>query len=594
METTWIRLELVKASLTGVDEKKVQHPIALKIYGVKLGVERTLGAETYEQPMPNPRMVQLDLREQNRRLTRVVTRATGRLSEFFPFFPFVDIEEENQALYLHFDKPLPMGARHALQFRCRGEAFLPAGVGVEWEVLEDRGYGRTSWRRIPPFHDGDAERKPYDLSRTGVLEFPWTDPPPVPEDGFWLRGRFSLPADTSLERIPPLPPVTHLFTNTVDAAAMFTQRTERYSGHGVPHQTIQLLKKPLYLHPGEGERAIFPRPELFDDIKLFVEGDGGRREEWKRVDSMLTTKKDDPVFMVDPVEGTLTFGNGIRGKMMPVGSNNILVDVYRVVPGANANVGPGAVSILEGFGDVLEVTNLMPASGGRDAESIEEIIRRAPTILTTRDRAVTRADFEMIAREASGEVARAACTGRMDADGQVGVVILPHRREGERIPDPFLATGLRDHVGRYMKKRCLINVDPVVRLARFLTIDVSVSVRLRPYANPLLVREHAEKWIRSFLDPYAGGLDHEGWPFSGTLYSQDVARLVTDVADVRHVVDVQLYDMSAKVSEAEMARDESRAVPGWEEGEGRDTLQLVEHDLFVVRRIRVRTEEGNE
>jgi hypothetical protein len=66
METTWIRLELVKASLTGVDEKKVQHPIALKIYGVKLGVERTLGAETYEQPMPNPRMVQLDLREQNR------------------------------------------------------------------------------------------------------------------------------------------------------------------------------------------------------------------------------------------------------------------------------------------------------------------------------------------------------------------------------------------------------------------------------------------------------------------------------------------------------------------------------------------------
>ena len=38
----------------------------------------------------------------------------------------------------------------------------------------------------------------------------------------------------------------------------------------------------------------------------------------------------------------------------------------------------------------------------------EEIVRRAPSILTSRDRAVTRADFEIIAMEASGEVARAA------------------------------------------------------------------------------------------------------------------------------------------------------------------------------------------
>jgi predicted phage baseplate assembly protein len=327
---------------------------------------------------------------------------------------------------------------------------------------------------------------------------------------------------------------------------------------------------------------LFHRPELFDDIKVLVEAEDGTREEWKRLDDMLSASKDDKVYVVDPVDGTLTFGNGIRGRMLPVGSNNIIVDTYRVVPGAKGNVGPHEIVVGEGAAAKVNVTNLLPAVGGRDAESIEEIVRRAPSILTSRDRAVTRADFEIIAREASGEVSRAACNGRMDADGKVEIVILPGRREGEVIPDPFLAAGLRDHVGAYLKRRCLVNVDPVVRLARFLPVDVSIELRMRPYANVLAVRESAEKWVRNFLDAYTGGLDREGWPFGGTLYAQDFARMVGEIPEVRHVVEVRLFPM---------AQAGPQDPPGWESTDGVEELFLTTHDLFVVRRVRVRTEE---
>jgi hypothetical protein len=173
----------------------------------------------------------------------------------------------------------------------------------------------------------------------------------------------------------------------------------------------------------------------------------------------------------------------------------------------------------------------------------------------------------------------------MDEDGQVEVVILPNRREGESVPDKFLSAGLRDHVSRYLKRRCLINVDPVVRLAEFMRIDVSLELRLRPNANVLQVREVAEQWVRAFLDPYAGGLDAEGWPFAGTVYAQDFARMVTDIPEVRHVVAVQLHDMSS---------EDPKAEPGWNEGEGESALFLTEHDLFAVRRVRIRTEEVGE
>ena len=261
-----------------------------------------------------------------------------------------------------------------------------------------------------------------------------------------------------MSQIPALPPITHIMLNTVDAVNLHTVRTERYSGYGVPNQVVQLLRKPLFIHD-ENEQSVFSRPDLFPDIVVRIKNESGEQEEWTRVtpSGMLTASKDDSVFVVDPVEGTLTFGNGIRGRMAPVGSNNILVDLYRVVPGARGNIGPGEVNASETLGDSIFVTNVLPASGGRDAETIEEIVRRAPTLLTSRDRAVTRSDFEVIAKQASGEVARAACAGEMGEDGTVNVVVLPHRRSGEDIPDPFLSAGLRDHVALHLKKRCLIN-----------------------------------------------------------------------------------------------------------------------------------------
>ena len=333
--------------------------------------------------------------------------------------------------------------------------------------------------------------------------------------------------------------MTHIMLNTVDAVNLHTLRTERYSvrrsesGGSTP-------QRPLFVH-GTAEQSVFPRPVFFEDIRVVIQEDNGEAEQWHRVSpgDMLTASKDDRVFVVDPVEGTLTFGNGIRGRMVPVGSNNILVDLYRVVPGSRGNIGPGEVQVCETLGDAVSVSNLLPAAGGRDAESIDEIVRRAPTLLTSRDRAVTAADFETIAKQASGEVARAACSGEMGDDGTVEVVVLPHRRRGEDIPDPFLSGGLRDHVAAYLKKRSLINVSPVVRLAVFRPVDISVTLRLRPNANVIHVRELAETWVRP-SSTLRGGIDRDGWSLRN-LYAQDFARMVSDIHEVRHVSEVSLY-----------------------------------------------------
>jgi len=574
--TAWIRFELVKSSLTATDAKKQQFPIIPRIHAIRLGVDDQVGVRQWEQPLPEPAVVWVDHRPANRRLTRVTSRWMGQTREEMPFDAFVDITDPNQSVYLHFDQALPPGRHHAVQVRTRGESFLPEGVHLAWEVLEDRGAGRFTWRRLhAPGDDPGAT-----LLGPGTLRFALPEGFVPPAVGFWLRARF---AATSVDLLPRLPALTHLLLNTVDVVNLITVRTERFSGLGVPSQLLQLRKHPVYLHDPDRNRSAFRDPSRFPDIRVLVEAEDGQLEEWSRVEDaeMLVARKDDRVFVVDPVDGTLTFGNGIHGRMLPPGSSNVVVDTYRHVPGGRGNVGVREINVVEGYADLVRCENLLPASGGRDAETIDEIVRRAPTLLTSRDRAVTRADFELLATEASGEVARASCDGKLGADGTIPVIILPRRRDGERVPDPMLSAGLVDHVHRFLKRRCLVNVEPAVRLARFLPVDVSVQLRLRAGANLLLVRENAARWVERFLDPYEGGLDGVGWPFGGTLYAQDFARMVTNVEEVRHVVDVQLFPVV-----------DPNGPPGWEAGEGARALGLEGTDLFAVRRVRVQLDEG--
>lgn len=596
-ETTWLRLELTRSTLTRAQNKNVAPtPIALKIHAVELGYDGVLGRTSYEQPMPGPKVATVEYRQHNRRLTRVVTRSAGRLSEDYPFDRFIDIADElgpaqvegsevagHHAVYFQFDKALPRGNRHAILFKTRGETFLPEGVSVDWQLLENSDQGRISWSRLTAAgEEGGTPR--YMMNRSGVLAFNYPDPKAPPAAGVWLRALFRAPAG---EELPALPPVSHLMLNTVDAVNLHAFRMEKFSGLGVPHQAIQLRRFPIYLHKDEGDQTELTHPDRFADIRVFVVEDDEQRREWRKApgNSLLTATKDDRVFVVDAVDGLLTFGNGIRGKMLPVGNYNVIIEVYHTVPGEAGNVKPGAIEVVEGYADLVSVMNLLPGSGGRNAESIEEIIRRAPSILTSRDRAVTRLDFEIIGKEASAEVARAACDGAMDGDGIVNVVILPQRREGERVPDTFLSAGLKEHVQRYLGRRCLVNVQPRVRLATFQEVDVSLVLRLRPNANILQVRARAEHWVEKFLDPYEGGLDGQGWPFSGTLYAQDFGRMVSDIPEVRHVTEVRLYAIDD---------DRPLAPPGWEEGVGTSEIVLERHDLFVVRRVRVLSEDGGE
>ena len=108
-----------------------------------MGLKGGVDVQEYEEPLLGARVLQMDYRAANERLTKIVARLAGRSYTYHPFYPFIEIDDDNQSFYVKLDKPLPVGRRHAVSFRCNGEVILPSQVKMEWEVLEKVGKGRT-------------------------------------------------------------------------------------------------------------------------------------------------------------------------------------------------------------------------------------------------------------------------------------------------------------------------------------------------------------------------------------------------------------------------------------------------------------------
>jgi predicted phage baseplate assembly protein len=103
----------------------------------------------------------------------------------------------------------------------------------------------------------------------------------------------------------------------------------------------------------------------------------------------------------------IDFGDGVEGATLPTGQNNIMA-AYRVGSGVAGNVAAGTITTLvdRPLG-VSGVVNPLAASGGHDAQTVDDIRSSAPVTVVTLGRAVSIEDYQIIAETYAG-IAKAA------------------------------------------------------------------------------------------------------------------------------------------------------------------------------------------
>ncbi|HYP27451.1 MAG TPA: putative baseplate assembly protein [Blastocatellia bacterium] len=475
------------------------------------------------------------------------------------FLPFGDRPEPGRALFIGLSGDIAPGPTLSLGIRVAAPPGSPPpvpGGGVaplpvpsapllEWSVLDGSKFESVEVN----FDETGA------LAHSGVIELrlprQWRPGRPAGLDKTlrWLRLQITF---GSFEQSPVLTSVKLNMARAIAARTIFNEALEPLPQSR--NRQMRLSQRPvlpdsLILEVDEGGFDTASEPEVdlpvaSDGIDQSSPGAQGRSKtrRWRQVDDLSLFGPEDEVYVLDPLEAIVTFGDGVKGAEVPQGFRNVRAARYRVGGGKAGAVAAEAIStLLSSAPFIKKVSNPWPATGGADRESQQQAIKRGPQEIRTRSRAVTVADYALLARRAQGAlVERAhAVAGLHPAfpgrpiPGVVAVfVVPPDRNEGPPTPDEDTLRAVSSYLSA---EAAPAGVEVVAAAPRYHRVKIEAALIIRSGVDSGETVRRAIKAIDDFINPLTGGSDRGGWPFGGALRYQALLRRLTDVYGVSAV-----------------------------------------------------------
>lgn len=238
---------------------------------------------------------------------------------------------------------------------------------------------------------------------------------------------------------------------------------------GLPDQTISLEL---------GDRQALP--EQFRLICDTLQPDGSIRPEvWHCVDDLYASGPRDRVFVYDPMQENIRFGNGRCGAIVPQGEHSIFLADLVLSDCSAGNIPEGNHLRFESTGNAVWST---AAVGGADRESTTDAAARFLRRLEHPHKCVSAADYEAEARRTPGlRVASARAIPGYDPLEPTGssrhpvvtVVVIPANQEQRPLPDERFLQAVQSHLDRCRP------IGTVVRAIGPRYIGITASAQLR-------------------------------------------------------------------------------------------------------------------
>ena len=264
-------------------------------------------------------------------------------------------------------------------------------------------------------------------------------------------------------------------------------------------------------------RDTLPAVELTDDDN----------EQWNPMSDLLNADDFTRAFVaeIDEKSGTrLRFGDGLQGQR-PAGNFSAS---YRVGNGRGGNVGPETIlRPVAPISGLTAVRNPLPAQGGCDPESMEEVRQYAPQAFRVQERAVTQEDWAEVAQR-DPEVQKAAARFRWT--GSWTTVFLTIDRKGGQKVDAEFAQEMRARLERYR----IAGYDLEVRAPIFVPLDLLLFVCVQPgyFASEVRKSLLAAFSNRDLPDGRRGFFHPDNFTFGQPVFLSQIYRLATQQAGV--------------------------------------------------------------
>ena len=241
-------------------------------------------------------------------------------------------------------------------------------------------------------------------------------------------------------------------------------------------------------------------------------------------------------------EAHLRFGDG-RHRRPPTAGTTFSA-TYRIGNGTGGNVGAGAIAhVASVTPGIVGVRNPLPATGGVDPESVEEVRRFAPVAFRTQERAVTADDYARMA-ERHERVQRAAGSFRWTGSWRTAFVTVDPLVGDDDTVEEDLGTAVTHRLERYR----MAGVDVRVDTPRYvpLKIEMTVCVR-REYFRSDVKRALLERFSSTVQPDGRRGLFHpDEFSFGQPVY---LSRLYAAASQIDGVETVEVTTFERRVAD---------------------------------------------
>ncbi len=440
----------------------------------------------------------------------------------------------SQALYLGFDAPLTGNAVSLFFLIDELDGGMADGVRLAVDAL-----GKDGFRQVSAVDD-----QTNGLSESGTLTLNLPAPPVQTrlfgDDAWWLRLRPALAGQVEGWR----PRLKGAWLNGCWALAAETIELERLgSSDGSPGQAVRLTRPPVIADSlelrireplGDEDVEALTRDKA-DAVRQDLPGLPGVWVLWREVPDIDDAGPGERAYALDDERGEIRFGDGLHGRIPPIGRDAILAVAYRKGGGAAAN-GVRAwskMNLVTPLQGVAEATIVEGAAGGADPQAPETALAFAPQALGLRGRALTLQDLAVLACQSSPGIAQAFAFRA--GEGTCLVVVMAGRD-----PQPSQAT-LRE-LRSYLVERSLPSLIRKFELrgpARVeLRIELTLDVDALAYSGQLAA--DAAGAVATLLHPAHGGLDGQGWPLGVLPGEAEIAAVLGELAHLRGIAAVTL------------------------------------------------------
>lgn len=488
-----------------------------------------------------------------------------------PFLPFAPLPDRYAAVYLGFDKPLPVGLV-SLYMDVPGSGGSAFGVSpYVWECQTADG-----WSGLAVLDETAG------FARSGMIQLigrPDAIAGPGPAGPtYWLRARSKEAVD------PESSAVGALLLNAVWATQHKAVRGEVLgSSDGTPRHAMRTQHAPVLerelLEVQEWHGTGREWESLFADISpALLRYDHDARDTvtavwvtWEERPQLYGSGPHDRHYAIERSTGLIRFGDGASRGMVPPPGSPVMLS-YEFEGGVAGNLPANSITQLySAVPSVKEIANPVAAAGGAGGEPTAAVLRRGPQRLRNAGRSVARADYEWLAKEASPEVAIARCLPTTGPDGHdqpgwVTVVIVPHSTASA--PEPSQELLRRVERALSMQAPAAIATQVLIVGPAYRSISVVADVVPDDPSAAAQVEEALVSAFDTFLHPVLGGLGGTGWEFGQSVELSQIVRVMLGTDGVLSAPRVALY------SDSDAFGDAVPVAPGALPSPGRHLLKL--------------------